>query len=161
MSTAQVKDKVLKYETFLNEQLRPDLKAILEQRDKIYCETAEYLALKNSLVAVNSADLKPGQPLKVQVDLGCNFYARANVAEPQKVFVDIGLDFYLEQSPDEALAFIEKKTKVLEAKADALTKDASKIKANIKLVLHGLRELQNLSQEKPGSTKGSRVDPMF
>ncbi len=31
------------------------------------------------------ADLKPGQPLKTKVDLGCNFYAQAVVDDPSKV----------------------------------------------------------------------------
>ena len=61
---------------------------------------------------------------------------------PQKVFVDVGLGFFVELTHDEALAFIEKKTKFLEIKTERLTKDSTKIKANIKLVLQGLRELQ-------------------
>ena len=136
------RDKVLKFETFLNEKLRPDLKACLEQRDKIYEESAEYLSLKNSIEAIKLADLDQGQPLETKVDLGCNFYAKAKVKNPQKVFVDIGLGFYLELSHDEALTFIEKKTKLLDKKASNLTEESSKIKANIKVVLHGLRELQ-------------------
>ena len=136
------RDKVLKYEKFLNEELRPDLKACLEQRDKIYEEIAEYLSLKNSIEAIKSADLPQGQPLDTKVDLGCNFYAKAKVKNPQKVFIDIGFGFYLELSHDEALAFIEKKTKLLDQKTTKLTEESSKIKANIKVVLHGLRELQ-------------------
>ena len=44
-----INEKVLKYETFLSERLRPDLKAALEDRDKLYAEIAEFLALKNSI----------------------------------------------------------------------------------------------------------------
>ncbi len=140
-------EKVLKYETFLNEKLRPDLKSVLEQRDNIYSEIAEYLALKNSIEAIKSADLPKDEPLKTKVDLGCNFYAKAVVPNRKKVFVDIGLGFFLEMNHSEALAFIEKKTKQLDSKAEALAQETVKIKANIKLVIHGLRELQNLSAE--------------
>ena len=42
--------KVTQYETFLNEQLKPDLSSVLEQRDEIYKEIAEYLALKARVV---------------------------------------------------------------------------------------------------------------
>ena len=73
------KEKVLKFETFLNETLRSDLKAILEEREKLYEEIAEYLSLKNSIEALKFADLPEGQPLKTKVDLGCNFYAKASV----------------------------------------------------------------------------------
>lgn len=41
-----VQAKVKKYETFLNDQLRPDLKSVLEDRDKIYEDISEYSALK-------------------------------------------------------------------------------------------------------------------
>ena len=138
------KEKVLKFETFLNETLRSDLKAILEEREKLYEEIAEYLSLKNSIEALKFADLPEGQPLKTKVDLGCNFYAKASVKNPQKVFVDVGLGLFLELTHDEALNFIEKKTKSLDEKVAKLTQESSKIKANIKVVLHGLRELQGL-----------------
>jgi len=140
-----ISEKVLKFETFLNETLRPDLKSTLEERDKIYEEIAEYLSLKNSIEAIKVSDLPQGQPLKTKVDIGCNFYAKAVVKNPQKVFVDVGLGFFVELTHDEALAFIEKKTKFLEIKTERLTKDSTKIKANIKLVLQGLRELQGLN----------------
>ena len=39
-------EKILKYETFLNERLRPDLKAVLQERDEIFTETAEFVALR-------------------------------------------------------------------------------------------------------------------
>jgi prefoldin alpha subunit len=89
------------------------------------------------------------------VDLGANFYARANVAHPERVFVDVGLGFFLELTHNEAMAFIDDKTKLLEKKAEILTGESSKIKSNIKLVLHALRELQGLKTE---STKASFID---
>lgn len=135
---------MLKFETFLNETLRPDLKATLEERDKLYEEIAEYLSLKNSIEAIKFAELPEGQPLKTKVDLGCNFYAKAKVKNPQKVFVDVGLGLFVELTHVEALNFIEKRTKSLDEKVEKLTQESSKIKANIKLVLHGLRELQGL-----------------
>ena len=39
-------EKILKYETFLNERLRLDLKAVLQERDEIFTETAEFVALR-------------------------------------------------------------------------------------------------------------------
>ena len=42
------------------------------------------------------------------------------------------------------LKFIEKKTKALNITADELNVKACEIKANIKFVLEGLREIQNL-----------------
>ena len=72
-----VNTKIARYETFLNETLRTDLKKTLELRDKIYSEQAEYLALRNSINAIKLGDLVEGEPLKTKVDLGCNFYCQA------------------------------------------------------------------------------------
>lgn len=112
---------------------------------------------QNTILAIRSADLAPGQPLKTQVDLGCNFYCRANVEDPSKIFVDIGLGFYLELTLEEAEKFVEKKISGLDQKSKDLTQQASKIKANIRLVLEGLRELQSISNEKG---KSASYDPM-
>ena len=56
MASREQEKKVLKFEIFLNETLRPDLKATLEERDKIYEEIAEYLSLKNSIEAIKATD---------------------------------------------------------------------------------------------------------
>ena len=76
MAEQNTSDKVHRYETFLNERLRGDLRKCLEQRDKIYEEQAEFLALRNSIQAIKTAELVPGEPLKTKVDLGCNFYCQ-------------------------------------------------------------------------------------
>ena len=152
-----VHEKVVKYEHFLNERLKPDLKAVLDERDGIYSETAEFLALRNTILAIRAAELEPNEPLKTKVDLGCNFYCRANVDDPSKIFVEIGLGFYLEFTLEEAEKFLDKKISTLEAKSKELTEQSLKIKANIRLVLEGLRELQNISNEK---TKKTNYDPL-
>ena len=90
-SLEQIDDKVIKYETFLSERLRPDLKDALEERDKLYAETAEFLALKNSIEAIKASNLQPGEPLKTKVDLGSNFYCQAVVPNPGRILVEVGL----------------------------------------------------------------------
>ena len=91
----QINEKVLKYETFLSERLRPDLKAALEERDKLYAETAEFLALKNSIAAIKATKLQPGEPLKTKVDLGSNFYCQAVVPNPSRIIIEVGLGMLL------------------------------------------------------------------
>ena len=144
-----ITDKVAQYETFLNETLRTDLKSTLTLRDKIYQEQAEYLALRNSINAIKLAELVPGEPLKTKVDLGCNFYCQARVPDPTKIFVSVGLGFFVELTLDEALEFISKKDGELGKEADKLTSDCAKLKANIKLVIGGLQELQHIRSEGP------------
>lgn len=55
----------------------------------------------------------------------------------------------MEFTHSEALKFIEKKVDHLTSLTNKLTKESAKIKAHIKLVYEGLRELQNLQEELP------------
>ncbi|XP_042632142.1 protein UXT isoform X1 [Cyprinus carpio] len=142
--------KVLQYETFINEVLRRDLQKVLEERDAVYEKIAQYLQLKNTIKSIQETDSKE---LKTDVDLGCNFHVQAHVPDASKIYVAVGYGFFVEFTHTEALKFIEKKTNQLTERSsllenfrytEVLTKDAAKIKANIRMVLEGLRELQGL-----------------
>ncbi|KAK3731938.1 hypothetical protein RRG08_044997 [Elysia crispata] len=146
MDVKSQESKVLEYESFLNERLRGDLKLILEQRDKLYEELTEYSQLQATILKIKE-DLNPESSLKTKVDLGCNFYAQANISNPSTIFVAIGYGFFLDMTLDEALVFIKRKTGVLKEKIDSLSNDAGKVKAHIRLVLESLRELQQIQAE--------------
>ncbi|XP_062397393.1 protein UXT [Sardina pilchardus] len=140
--TKNIDEKVLQYETFLNEVLKRDLQKVLEQRDDVYEKIAQYLQLKNTIETIKDSG---SSDLKTEVDLGCNFYVQAHVPDASKIFVAVGYGFFVEFTHAEALNFIEKKTSQLTAYSEVLTKDSAKIKANIRMVLEGLRELQGLT----------------
>ena len=55
--------------------------------------------------------------------------------DASKIFVFVGYGFFNEFTLDEALRFIDKRNKFLTGHTDRLTKDAAKVKANIKLVI--------------------------
>eukprot|EP00731_Ephydatia_muelleri_P023651 Em0015g1234a len=97
-----IRDKVTRYEHFLNERLRTDLRAVLEHRDAVYSDMAEYLQLRNVLEKTQKLGLTQSG-LKTIVDLGANFYAQARVMDPSRVFVAVGLGFFVEFTIDEAL----------------------------------------------------------
>ncbi|XP_030640720.1 protein UXT [Chanos chanos] len=137
----KIEEKILQYETFINEVLRRDLQKVLEQRDGVYEKIAQYLQLKNTIEALRESDSKD---LKTEVDLGCNFYVQACVPDASRIFVAVGYGFFVEFTHSEALKFIEKKTNQLTEYTEVLTRDSAKIKANIRMVLEGLRELQGL-----------------
>ncbi|XP_039629894.1 protein UXT isoform X1 [Polypterus senegalus] len=145
--TDEVEKKVLQYEAFVNEVLKRDLKKLLEQRDEVYEKISQYLQLKNVIVSLQESESKE---IKTDVDLGCNFYVQAHVPDTSKIFVAIGYGFFVEFTLSEALSFIEKKTKQLTEYSEMLTKDSAKIKANIRLFLEGLREIQGL-QDPPNN----------
>ncbi|CAL8324523.1 unnamed protein product [Merluccius merluccius] len=135
-------DKILQYETFITDVLRRDLQRVLEQRDGVYEKIGQYLQLKNTIQSLQESG---DSELKTEVDLGCHFYVQAHVEDSSKIFVAVGYGFFVEMSHAEALGFIEKKTRQLNAFTELLTKDSAKIKANIRMVLEGLRELQGLA----------------
>ncbi|XP_037335651.1 protein UXT [Pungitius pungitius] len=140
-ANANLDQKVVQYENFINEVLRRDLQKVLEQRDSVYEKISHYLQLKNSIQSLQHS----GSQLKTDVDLGCNFFVQAEVEDSSRIFVAVGFGFFVEMTHDEALRFIEKKTSQLTAFTEQLTKDSAKIKANIRMVIEGLRELQGLT----------------
>lgn len=144
---------------------------------------------------------------RLQVDLGCNFFCQAEVADPTMICVGIGYGFFVELTLDEATvsatrprhpssphehpspsimlhpssvvwapcgatdatrasygaaitrrsqAFIEKRVPLLETRATDKTATAAAIKARIKVVLEGLRELQSLDTLGQASDDTSR-----
>lgn len=147
-ASEDIPDKVLEYEKFINEVLRKDLEKVLETRDLIFSQVAEYLQLRTTIEKIQETGYEH-EELKTKVDLGCNFYAQANVPDPSRIFVQVGFGFFVELTLSEALAFIEKKTKHLTQYSEKLTHDSAKIKAHIKLVYEGLREIQHLNKELP------------
>ncbi|XP_047444502.1 protein UXT [Mugil cephalus] len=141
-ANANVEQKVLQYENFINEVLKRDLQKVMEQRDLVYEKISQYLQLKNVIHTLKDAG---AQQLKTDVDLGSNFFVQAQVEDSSRIFVEVGFGFFVEMEHDEALRFIDKKTSQLTAVTEDLTKDSAKIKANMRMVLEGLRELQGLS----------------
>ncbi|KAI8913908.1 hypothetical protein DFJ77DRAFT_431465 [Powellomyces hirtus] len=135
--------QVKKYETFVNERLRPDLQKALEARDKVYDIISEYLKLRNQIELLQAEKLTE---LKTMMDVGCEFFMNAKIPSLQYIYVKVGLDVHAQLTMDEALAFIDKKEKVLLKSADKHTETASKIKAHIKMVLHTLESILQLEQ---------------
>jgi prefoldin subunit 5 len=66
------------------------------------------------------------------------------------IYVAVGFGFFVEMTLDEATAFIERKTVALRKKAKALDTNISLVKANMRMVLEGLRELQKLNPSLVG-----------
>lgn len=137
--------KITEYERFLNERLKTDLKSILEIRDNVYSDVAEYMQLKNVIETVGKKGGGEGEEdrcLKTMVDLGCNFYSQACIPDPSRVCVAVGFGVFVELSHDEALKFIDKKVAHLNKKANELTEQACQVKARIRIVVEALQEIQ-------------------
>ncbi|XP_067930233.1 protein UXT homolog [Watersipora subatra] len=141
-------DKIRKFEEFVNERLRVDLVKVMESREKVAEQLAHYLQLEALIEQLQISNV-PGEPLRTQVDLGCNFYAQAKVSDPSRICICIGMGYYVEFTLAEALLHIARRRKSLNQAADKLAMESAKIKAHIKTVLEGLREMQNIKSEEP------------
>jgi prefoldin alpha subunit len=140
-------ENVLRYESFVNDVLKEDLKKVHTIHDKLNTEIAEYVQLKKFIQTISDIGQSSGG-LKTKMDLGCNFYIQANIADTSTILVAIGLDHYVEFTMEEALRFVEKRVNLLTVQTEKLKKDSAKTKAMIKLVLAGLHQLQSSRSSK-------------
>ncbi|KAJ1879255.1 hypothetical protein H4R99_007808 [Coemansia sp. RSA 1722] len=132
-----IQEAISKYEEFVTNTLKPDLKQTLEQRDIVYTRMTEYLKLKTHIDAIKTQDL---QELETKVDLGSSFYVKAFVPDTKYLFVNVGFGFHLEMTLDEANKFIDEKVQSLEKLTDKYTQEASEIRARIQLIYNALME---------------------
>ncbi|TPP64218.1 Ubiquitously-expressed transcript [Fasciola gigantica] len=140
--------RIQKIEAHINETLRRDLKKTLDEGDQYYAEISEYLQLRNLLEKLDCSNMTH-ENMKTMVDLGCNIYAKAVIPSLERIYVDVGLGFHLECERNEAVKIIESRIAFLNERAMVYKQKANSIKARIKLLLEGLRELQNIPRAEP------------
>mmetsp|Transcript_24873 Transcript_24873/g.63010 ORF Transcript_24873/g.63010 Transcript_24873/m.63010 type:complete len:163 (-) Transcript_24873:107-595(-) len=140
LTPAEAQAKVREYEAFVAQRLQPDLRTALEALDVANAELADFLALRAQLEQIEALQL---EPLRLQVNLGADFFAQAQVDDPSKVCVHVGLGFFAELTRAEALSFIEGKARTLELRAATLGEQASTIRAHIQVLLEAVAELSN------------------
>ncbi|KAI8804787.1 Prefoldin alpha-like protein [Cladochytrium replicatum] len=128
-------ETVREYETFINETLKKRLEQVLNNRDSVYESISECIKLRNQIEGFD------GGSLTTMVDLGSNFYAQAKVSSTKFIYVNVGFGFFAQLTKEEAIDFLGKKEKALEKKADGMTAEAAKIKADIKVVLSTIQEV--------------------
>ena len=146
-STAQLTEdleaKILKYESYVNDVLKRDLKLVVDQLEQVNLECVEYLNTKAIIETIIDNQITGN--LKAKYDLGCNFYVTAKIPDTSMIIVKVGLGIFVELTLPEALDFIDTHVKKLEEMAEILDKRIVKIRAYIKVTLQGLRELQGIS----------------
>jgi prefoldin subunit 5 len=155
-----IQRKVREYETFLNDRLRADLQRAWSERDRLFSEIAEYERLRVTLNTLDElyknrkeADLE--DPLQTQIDLGCSFFVQAECPVNNRIFISIGFGLFCELTYDEGRTFIEKKLPYLHEQQVELSNKIAHIKANIKLVLEALKEIQTIDDKKSPTTVSS------
>ncbi|XP_063222469.1 protein UXT [Bacillus rossius redtenbacheri] len=138
----KIPPKVLKYETFVNNVLKEDLRMVHSKLDLLNEELNDLMSLRKDIELLLSQEKQRRPVTKTQMDVGCNFYVQANVARADSLLLNVGLLHFVEVSFPEALKYVDARTKWLREQVDKLRKDSALTKAHIKLVLAGLHQLQ-------------------
>lgn len=147
-----LQQKVREYETFLNDRLRADLQRAWSARDRIFSEIAEYERLRMTLNTLdesykNRKEADVDETLNTQIDLGCSFFVQAECTVNNRIFISIGFGLFCELTYDEGKIFIDKKLPHLHEQEVELSNKIAHIKANIKLVLEALKEIQSIGDK--------------
>mmetsp|Transcript_43604 Transcript_43604/g.112914 ORF Transcript_43604/g.112914 Transcript_43604/m.112914 type:complete len:162 (-) Transcript_43604:139-624(-) len=142
-SADAVAAKVAAYEEFLDSRLRRELAALEERRQQAKCDLQEYVDLGRNVDTLREAG---GEGISTLVDLGTDaqVFCQAEVPDVSRVYISIGLGFHLECTLDEASGPIELQKEALQQKVDDLTQKVAAVKADMKLVTEGIRELMQL-----------------
>lgn len=135
--TVTPSDRVIAFEEVINERLKQDLVVISQQVDKICLTIADYLKIKAALKVFKTRS----RDVRVQTNIGCNFYAQCHIDDASKVYLCVGNDYYLHMELNEAIQMIDFKEKQLTKELDELQEKASKIKAYIKIALEAMGRL--------------------
>ncbi|CAB4264691.1 unnamed protein product [Prunus armeniaca] len=109
-----------------------------------------YLTFVSSDLRNNIENLEKNSvtSLRTLVNLGSEVYMQADVPDTRRIFVDIGLGFHVEFTWSEALNYISQREEKIARQIEEYTNLIASIKAQIKLVCEGIRELLQLPAEK-------------
>lgn len=136
-------DRVVAFEELINERFRQDLYEISKQVDNICQLIADYLKIKAAIKVFKTNT----REVRVQTNIGCNFYAQCHIEDASKIYLCIGKDIYLHMELDEALKMIDFKEKQWNRELDVLQEKASKLKAYIKIALEATGRLYEVDKE--------------
>ena len=102
---------------------------------------------KDENASIHNQNNKKNQSSSMEsmVNLGHEFFVKAKIPDTSRICVQVGLGFVVEFTHDEALEFLKLKEEQLNTQAERLSKIAGEIKANIKLMLHGISELMKIT----------------
>lgn len=133
-------EKTARLESFVTDVLQRDLGVFDAQLQKINAEVEELNQLANSVKNIQK-HLVDG--FKTKMNIGANIYMQAKVPDPSKILLHLGKNVYVEFGLDEALKYIDLKTRVLIKEGEVLREESIKTRAKIKLALICLSDEQN------------------
>lgn len=146
MANINVGQTISKYEHFINDVLKEDLRILESKLQYINAEISDLIQQRHALKVITDKNLNPNG-FKTQLNLGCNFFMEASVTDTSKLLINIGSNIFLEFTIDEAYKYLDARIKAYEQKSEELRNKAVETKAHIKLMLFGIDELQTQSNK--------------
>ncbi|KAL6340888.1 hypothetical protein AAG906_031999 [Vitis piasezkii] len=137
-----IQQKVQRFEEFVDRRLKPDLVHAIAERDKVFEQQEVFSNLRRN---IENLEKNSVTSLQTMVNLGSEVYMQAEI---HNIFVDIGLGFHVEFTWSEALKYISIKEESLANQIQEYTRLIASIKAQIKIVCEGIRELLQLPAER-------------
>ncbi|KAG9150921.1 hypothetical protein Leryth_003048 [Lithospermum erythrorhizon] len=138
-------EKIRRYEEFVDCRLKPDLVRAIAERDKVFEQQKIFSDLKKNIENLENNSVTS---LRTMVNIGSEVYAQADVPDTRRIFVDVGLGFFVEFTWSEAVNYIKTREERIERQIEEYTRLIASIKAQIKLVCEGIRELLELPAER-------------
>lgn len=142
MSTENIDEKILKYESFINYVLKEDLRQLDARLELVNAEITDLFQQRQAIKSVTDRNYHPNS-FDGQVNIGCNFFMESNVPDTSTLLINIGLNHYIQFSIDEANKYLDARIKAYEGKAEEIRTKSAETKAHIKLMLFGVGEMQN------------------
>lgn len=141
MTIPNIDETIARYENFINDVLKEDLKQLQARLQQVNAEITDLIQQKHTIKVITDKSMHPNG-FKTQVNLGCNFFMEAAVHDTSNLLMNVGLNHYLEFSLEEAKKYLDVRIKAFEEKAGELQQKGAETKAHIKMMLFGLGELQ-------------------
>ncbi|XP_027097310.1 uncharacterized protein [Coffea arabica] len=136
-------EKIQRFEEFVDRRLKPDLVHAIAERDKVFEQQKVFSDLKRNIETLENNSVTS---LRTLVNLGSEVYMQADVPDTSRIFVDVGLGFHVEFTWSEALQYIAAREEKLDRQIEDYTRLIASIKAQIKMVCEGIRELLQLTE---------------
>ncbi|CBH18317.1 hypothetical protein, conserved [Trypanosoma brucei gambiense DAL972] len=99
-------------------------------------------------------DVSVQQRNHIMVDLGNHFFVQCTVADASRMWVNLGCGVVLPMFRDEALAFLQRRERLLRERAARLSKEALRIKYRMRLVMEAITRLYDRTTGRKATWKG-------
>ncbi|KAL3281049.1 hypothetical protein HHI36_004273 [Cryptolaemus montrouzieri] len=142
MRTEDIKDKIRKYEIFVEEKLKSDLKEVENKLHSKNLSYQEWEEVEHMSKIVQEFKVKD-EDMLLNLELEKGVMGYGEVTDFGEVFVDVGLGYLLKMEPDEAVKYAEIRKKALKREVEHYRQLAVEIKVHIKLVLLAVNELHS------------------